>query len=101
MRNNPSQPNPLKVQYDPSPAGAANSRTSMGIRTAGPSTSPPFCLSANDPVQKLKSKLDMMPELRQHRIDALRRAIRHGAFQVSSARIAEAMLRDLPLFWAD
>ncbi len=53
--------------------------------------------SGRDAVQKLKTQLDALPEIRQQRVDALRQAISDGAYKISPHAVATAMLSDLRL----
>ena len=46
-------------------------------------------------VQRLKSDLDGMPDLRQERVAVLRQAIEAGSYKVLSQQIAQAMSSDL------
>jgi negative regulator of flagellin synthesis FlgM len=48
--------------------------------------------TGSDAVQRLKTQLDAVPDVRQQRVDALRQAVADGSFQVSPQQIAEAML---------
>jgi flagellar biosynthesis anti-sigma factor FlgM len=48
-------------------------------------------------VQRLKSALDGVPELRQERVAALRQALDEGSYKVPNQQIAQAMFSDL---WA-
>jgi flagellar biosynthesis anti-sigma factor FlgM len=45
-------------------------------------------------VQKLKTRLYALPELRQQRVNALKRAIHDGSYKISSYAVATAMLAD-------
>ena len=47
-----------------------------------------------DTVQKLKTRLYALPEVRQQRVDALKRAIRDGTYKISPYAVAIAMLSD-------
>ncbi len=51
--------------------------------------------SGSDAVQKLKTQLDAVPEVRQQRVDVLRQAISNGTYKISPQGIATAMLADL------
>ena len=53
--------------------------------------------SGRDAVQKLKMQLDELPEIRQQRVDALKRAILDGTYEFSPLAVAAAMLADLGL----
>jgi flagellar biosynthesis anti-sigma factor FlgM len=46
-------------------------------------------------VQRLKSDLDGLPDLRQERVAVLRQAIEAGSYKVPSQQIAQAMCSDL------
>ncbi len=46
-------------------------------------------------VQQLKAELTGLPDVRQERVEALKRAVNDGTYQVSNEKIAEAMFRDL------
>jgi len=46
-------------------------------------------------VQRLKSDLDGMPDLRQERVAVLRQALEAGSYKVSNHQIARAMFSDL------
>lgn len=48
--------------------------------------------TGSDAVQQLKAHLDGIPDVRQQRVNDLRQAIGNGTYQVSPAKIAEAML---------
>jgi negative regulator of flagellin synthesis FlgM len=50
--------------------------------------------TGSDAVQQLRAKLDSVPDVRQQRVNDLRRAIGNGTFQVSADQIADAMLAD-------
>jgi flagellar biosynthesis anti-sigma factor FlgM len=47
-----------------------------------------------DIVQKLKTRLYALPEVRQQRVEALKQAFRDGTYKVSPHAIATAMLAD-------
>jgi len=51
--------------------------------------------SGSDAVQKLKTQLDALPDVRQQRVDALKQAISDGTYKISPQRIATAMLAEL------
>ena len=46
-------------------------------------------------VQRLKSDLDGLPDLRQERVAVLRQAIEAGSYKVPNQQIAQAMSSDL------
>ena len=46
-------------------------------------------------VQRLKSDLDGMPDLRQERVVSLRQALEAGSYKVPNQQIAQAMFSDL------
>lgn len=46
-------------------------------------------------MQKLKTQLDLLPEVRQPLVDALRQAISDGTYKISPQAVATAMLADL------
>jgi len=46
-------------------------------------------------VQQLKSTLSQLPEVRQDRVNALRRAVSSGSYQVSNQQLADAIGSDL------
>ncbi len=46
-------------------------------------------------VQQLKAELTGLPDVRRERVEALKRAVNDGTYQVSNEKIAEAMFRDL------
>ncbi len=48
--------------------------------------------TGSDAIQKLKTQLDAVPDVRQQRVEGLRQSLRNGSFQVSPERIAGAML---------
>ena len=50
--------------------------------------------SGSDAVQKLKTQLDAVPDVRQQRVDALRQAISDGTYKISPHAVAAAMLAD-------
>lgn len=50
--------------------------------------------SGSDAVQKLKTQLDAVPDVRQQRVDALRQAISDGTYKISPQAVAAAMLTD-------
>ena len=45
-------------------------------------------------VSELRTELSGLPDIRQDRVEALRRAIQEGSFQVSDKQIADALLSD-------
>ena len=45
-------------------------------------------------VSELRTELSGLPDIRQHRVEALRQAIQEGSFQVSDKQIADALLSD-------
>ena len=47
-----------------------------------------------DTLQKLKTRLYALPEVRQQRINALKRAIKDGTFKISPHAVASAMLAE-------
>ena len=47
-----------------------------------------------DTLQKLKTRLYALPEVRQQRIDALKQAIKDGTYKISPLAVATAMLSD-------
>ena len=46
-------------------------------------------------IQKLKSTLSQVPEVRQERVDALRQAVSSGSYQVSDQQLSDAIGSDL------
>ena len=50
--------------------------------------------TGSDAVENLKAQLQAVPDVRQLKVNNLRRAITDGSFQVSAQRIAEGMLAD-------
>jgi flagellar biosynthesis anti-sigma factor FlgM len=48
--------------------------------------------TGSDSVQRLKTQLDAVPDVRQQLVDGLRQAVADGSFKVSPQHIAEAML---------
>jgi flagellar biosynthesis anti-sigma factor FlgM len=46
-------------------------------------------------VQRLKSELDGLPDLRQKRVAVLRQALEAGSYKVPNQQIAQAMFSDL------
>jgi flagellar biosynthesis anti-sigma factor FlgM len=46
-------------------------------------------------VQRLKSDLDGMPDVRQERVAVLRQALEAGSYKVPNPQIAQAMFSDL------
>ncbi len=48
--------------------------------------------TGSEAVQQLKAHLAGVPDVRQQRVNELRQAIGNGTFQVSPAKIADAML---------
>ena len=51
--------------------------------------------SGSDAVQRLKTQLAALPDVRQQRVDALRQAISDGSYKISPQGIATAMLAEL------
>jgi negative regulator of flagellin synthesis FlgM len=51
----------------------------------------------HEKVQRLKSDLDGMPDLRQERVAVLKQALEAGTYKVPNQQIAQAMFSDL---WA-
>lgn len=49
----------------------------------------------HEKVQRLKSDLDGMPDLRQERVAILRQALEAGIYNVPNQQIAQAMFSDL------
>ena len=45
-------------------------------------------------LEKLKTQVDAPPEVRQQRVEALKRALAEGSYQISPQRIAAAMLAE-------
>ena len=45
-------------------------------------------------LEKLKTQVDAAPEVRQQRVEALKRALAGGSYQISPQRIAAAMLAE-------
>jgi negative regulator of flagellin synthesis FlgM len=45
-------------------------------------------------LQQLKTQLTVVPEIRQQQVDTLKQAIQNGSYEISSQRIATAMLAD-------
>ena len=65
------------------------------IKPAAPSADHMAHHSADeDTVQKLKTKLYALPDLRQQRVDALKRAVHDGSYKISPHAVATAMLSD-------
>ncbi len=50
--------------------------------------------TGSDAIQKLKTQLEAVPDVRQQRVEGLRQAISEGSFQVSPEHIADAILGD-------
>jgi negative regulator of flagellin synthesis FlgM len=50
--------------------------------------------SSAELVEKLKAQVDAIPEVRWERVEALRRAMAEGIYEISPERIAEAMLAE-------
>lgn len=46
-------------------------------------------------VQQLKADLAGLPDMRQERVEALKKAVNNGSYQVSNEKVADAMFRDL------
>ncbi|HUK23294.1 MAG TPA: flagellar biosynthesis anti-sigma factor FlgM [Terriglobales bacterium] len=46
-------------------------------------------------VQSLAAQVNNAPEIRQEKVEALRRVIREGSYQVTPEQTAEAMLSDM------
>jgi len=46
-------------------------------------------------VQELKTQLANLPDVRQERVQELRKAVQDGTYEVSTDKIADAMLADL------
>ena len=52
-------------------------------------------LSASpEKIEELKAALARVPEIREERVQALRKALKAGAFDVSDEQIADAMMSD-------
>jgi flagellar biosynthesis anti-sigma factor FlgM len=48
--------------------------------------------TGSDAVQRLKTQLDAVPDVRQQQVESLRQAVADGSFKVSPQHIAKAML---------
>jgi len=84
IHSNPSATPELGSSKDGAAAGKPEDMT----KPAAPNA---LC-SGSDAVQKLKMQLDTVPEIRQHRVDALKQAITDGTYKISPLGVATAML---------
>ena len=88
---------PLSFQKSLEPERAGSTGPSQGSNQADR-----VCLSNDEvrfsvdgeKVQQLKADLAGMPDVRQQRVEALKRAIDDGSYQVSNEQVADAMFRD-------
>ena len=46
-------------------------------------------------VQQLKAQLAHLPDVRQEKVEALKKAVQSGTYEVDAGKIADAMLSDL------
>jgi len=49
----------------------------------------------SETIQRLRSNLSQVPEVRQERVDALRQAVGSGSYQVSDQQLSDAISADL------
>jgi len=74
---------------------AAGTKTADMTKAAPPDAEDVAHLSSgSDAVHRLKAQLDTISEVRQERVDTLRRAINDGTYRVSPQAVATAMLAD-------
>jgi negative regulator of flagellin synthesis FlgM len=83
------------VELDRSDGASANTRAESAIEQLSPPAEGLSHLSTGSRlVDKLKARLDAVPDIRHERVAALRQAILDGSFDIFPERIASAMLAD-------
>src|ERR1700748_2559780 len=85
---------PSMPDLDRSGSSATTAKAGSGSSVSGSSEGNDSAQlsTGSDAVQALQKQLESVPDGRQERVSALRQAMSDGSFQVSPARIAEAML---------
>ncbi|HUI82846.1 MAG TPA: flagellar biosynthesis anti-sigma factor FlgM [Candidatus Binatia bacterium] len=73
---------------------AAKAGRQVSDRTMVPGDDEAHLSVGSDAVENLKAQLSSVSEVRQQRVEGLRRAIADGSFQISPREIAGAMLAD-------
>lgn len=78
-----------------STVGNANATKTQGQSNVGFSEDATDLSSDLQKVQRLKTQLAKLPEVRQERVQALQKAVHDGTYEVGAGKIADAMLTDL------
>jgi flagellar biosynthesis anti-sigma factor FlgM len=87
-------PSPEAQEAGPAtPAGARTNAAAAGGTALGSDTAQ--LSSDQGRVQSLSAQVNNLPEIRQEKVDAVRRVIRDGSYQVTPEQTAEAMLSDM------
>lgn len=76
-------------------AGAAPAGQPAVTEQAGPTATSDDVANlstGSESLQRLKTQLDAVPDVRQQQVESLRQAVADGSFKVSPQHIAEAML---------
>ncbi|MCZ6515715.1 MAG: flagellar biosynthesis anti-sigma factor FlgM [Acidobacteria bacterium] len=94
MPINPPSPTNLLQMREPKPA-TETLRKRSDLPSETPSKGKAKFSASREKIEELTAALARVPEIREERVQALRKALKAGAFNVSDEEIADAMISDL------
>jgi len=90
--------NPRALESDPGQAASGGPRANPATSGSPALGSDTAQLSTDQArVQALAVQASALPEIRQDKVDALRRVVRDGSYRVSPEQTAEAMLSEIQI----